>query len=369
VCLYNQFQSASDSLCTDTDGEPEKCGKRYADPNKMYEEMFTWLREDLDQAQNHSKWTVIFFHKPVATAGGKATRSTTDISVREIEYDSIVMRDTIENITNIYDIDLVLYGHNHFYERSYLVRCGIEELNDQGFSSSPSIVTDAYGAFEILDYGCVDGNNCDNPSDYNQISENYDHSMNKVAGANNGTVFVTCGASSKNDNWLKNDVYTAAQDFFNHPIMRIFSEPNTIGDITNGGRALNQKSHIGSLNFSVTNNELVGTYISKDGILLDEFTIVKNAPSFRRSKSTFKVYPNPFSQQSTIEYMLTNESAVTIFVSDITGKVVANLSNGEKQHIGSHQATFNAKGLSSGIYYSTLIAGEKVETQKMVIAK
>jgi len=87
------------------------------------------------------------------------------------------------------------------------------------------------------------------------------------------------------------------------------------------------------------------------------------------NQTTFKVFPNPFSQQCNIEYSLNTDAAVTLFVSDITGKVVATLTNGEQQNEGSHKAAFNAKGLSQGIYYCTLIAGEKVETQKMVITK
>jgi len=96
-------------------------------------------------------------------------------------------------------------------------------------------------------------------------------------------------------------------------------------------------------------------------------------PNLKQAKpvlnnTNFKVFPNPFSEQCNIEYTLDVDTEVTLLVSDITGKVVANLNNGENKNAGSHQAKFNAKGLSHGIYYCTLIAGDKVETQKMVIS-
>lgn len=85
--------------------------------------------------------------------------------------------------------------------------------------------------------------------------------------------------------------------------------------------------------------------------------------------STVKVYPNPFSQQSTVEFELYNNSEVSIFVSDITGKKLATLANAEQKSSGVHQVTFNAKGIAPGIYYCTLINGDQIETQKMVITK
>jgi len=85
--------------------------------------------------------------------------------------------------------------------------------------------------------------------------------------------------------------------------------------------------------------------------------------------STVKVYPNPFSQQSTVEFELHNDSEVSIFVSDITGKKLATLANSEQKTAGIHKVTFDAKGIAPGIYYCTLINGDKIETQKMVITK
>jgi len=96
--------------------------------------------------------------------------------------------------------------------------------------------------------------------------------------------------------------------------------------------------------------------------LLREENVVEQTLSIRN-------FPNPFTGETTIEFELDEQSIVSLMVVDVRGKVVATLLNETNTYKGSHQTTFNAKGLSHGIYYCTLIAGDKVETLKMVIAK
>lgn len=96
--------------------------------------------------------------------------------------------------------------------------------------------------------------------------------------------------------------------------------------------------------------------------LLREGNVVEQTLSIRN-------FPNPFTSETTIEFELSEQSIVSLMVVDVRGKVVATLLNEANTYKGSHQAIFNAKGLSQGIYYCTLIAGKKVATQKMVIAK
>lgn len=88
-----------------------------------------------------------------------------------------------------------------------------------------------------------------------------------------------------------------------------------------------------------------------------------------RSKFTFNIQPNPFNEQCTIVFDLMEDKAVTISVSDIMGKQITTLVNNEHQVAGKHYVNFNGSNLPAGIYYCTLIAGDQIETQKMVIAK
>ncbi len=111
---------------------------------------------------------------------------------------------------------------------------------------------------------------------------------------------------------------------------------------------------------------------SNDGVVF--FAKIEGCTQqFRERKlvlpSFFKIYPNPFSQQSTLEFELSNDTEVSIFISDITGKKLSTLADNQQKNAGKHQVTFNANGIAPGIYYCTLIAGDKIETQKMVITK
>jgi hypothetical protein len=59
---------------------------------------------------------------------------------------------------------------------------------------------------------------------------------------------------------------------------------------------------------------------------------------------------------------------VKLEVFDVLGKKVATLVN-ERQSAGTHNITFNASGLSSGVYFYRLQAGNFSSTQKMILIK
>jgi photosystem II stability/assembly factor-like uncharacterized protein len=79
-------------------------------------------------------------------------------------------------------------------------------------------------------------------------------------------------------------------------------------------------------------------------------------------------YPNPFNPSTAIRYQLSAVSDVRLEVFDMLGRKVSTLVN-ERQAAGSYQATFNAAGLASGIYFYKLQAGSFSETKKMMLVK
>ncbi|MFO7445436.1 MAG: T9SS type A sorting domain-containing protein [Ignavibacteriaceae bacterium] len=79
-------------------------------------------------------------------------------------------------------------------------------------------------------------------------------------------------------------------------------------------------------------------------------------------------YPNPFNPETYIEFQTAETGTITVKIYDVLGKEAATLVNEEKP-AGLYKIHFNAAGLSSGIYYYTLSAGEKVLTKKMVLIK
>jgi hypothetical protein len=93
-------------------------------------------------------------------------------------------------------------------------------------------------------------------------------------------------------------------------------------------------------------------------------------------------YPNPFNPTTTIRFSLTpflsqwervsrHESGrvrATLKVFDVLGREMATLADGELNP-GEHTVVFNAKDLSSGVYFYRLIAGRYFKTVKMMLMK
>lgn len=80
-------------------------------------------------------------------------------------------------------------------------------------------------------------------------------------------------------------------------------------------------------------------------------------------------YPNPFNPSTEIVYEVATPSQIRLTVFDVLGREVAVLVN-QKQNTGLYSATFEASGLSSGVYFYRLSSGSKIiETKKMMLLK
>ncbi|PWN07788.1 Ig-like domain-containing protein [Rhodohalobacter mucosus] len=80
------------------------------------------------------------------------------------------------------------------------------------------------------------------------------------------------------------------------------------------------------------------------------------------------VYPNPFNPTANIQYQLAENSDVLIEIFDMAGKRLLVLVDA-RQNRGSYTIPFTASGLSSGIYFVRLRAGNTVSTEKFTIIK
>ena len=79
-------------------------------------------------------------------------------------------------------------------------------------------------------------------------------------------------------------------------------------------------------------------------------------------------YPNPFNPSTIIRYSLSRGSFVSLKVLDILGRELRTLVN-EEQSTGGHELQFNAEGLSSGMYFYRLRAGNQTLTKKMLLVQ
>jgi hypothetical protein len=79
-------------------------------------------------------------------------------------------------------------------------------------------------------------------------------------------------------------------------------------------------------------------------------------------------YPNPFNPSTTIRIEIPVNDFVEMRVYDVTGKEVAGLVNKEL-NAGIYDVTFDASGLSAGVYFYTMRSSEFVLTKKMLYVK
>ena len=81
-------------------------------------------------------------------------------------------------------------------------------------------------------------------------------------------------------------------------------------------------------------------------------------------------FPNPFNPSTTIPFELDEPTEVSSAVYDIMGREVAVLSDMQPYNAGEHTLTFNANGLTSGIYLFRIELGTgESRTQKMTLIK
>jgi len=79
-------------------------------------------------------------------------------------------------------------------------------------------------------------------------------------------------------------------------------------------------------------------------------------------------YPNPFNPATNINFSLGKVSNVELTVYNVLGQKVATLVN-KRMPAGAYQVTWDASGMSSGLYFYTMKADNLKITRKMMIIK
>ena len=141
---------------------------------------------------------------------------------------------------------------------------------------------------------------------------------------------------------MYNSVFRAYRYAADHPALK--------------GRALSRIQTItGKTPEYVKPGDLLTDLGSQDTESPQEFTLLQN-------------YPNPFNPSTTIRYELPRASHVLLTVHDVLGREVATLVNAVEQP-GHKSVQWDASGVSSGIYFYRLTAGDFVGTKRLIVLR
>lgn len=80
---------------------------------------------------------------------------------------------------------------------------------------------------------------------------------------------------------------------------------------------------------------------------------------------TSSIFPNPFSNSVQLNYSVSQETHVTLTLTDLNGRIIAQPLNNKTHTPGFHQLTINTEHLPAGIYFCRLQVGQYFKTHKI----
>lgn len=208
-------------------------GTESPDNSRLYDTLgtqVTWMKKDL--AANTKPWVIVYWHHPPYTMGSHNSDSEAEL---------VKIRQKFIRILERYGVDLVLNGHSHDYERSYL-------LNNY------------FGAEPDFKIGLHTKSSSSGKNDSSSNSAPY---VTQTGAGNHGTVYVVSGSSGASG---------SIQSGYPH---------NALPFSFNDG---------GMFYLEVEGNRLDAKFIRKDGVIADKFTIMQNAAT--PAKTTTAIPPD-----------------------------------------------------------------------------
>ena len=185
--------------------------------------MLTWLQRDL--AANTRPWVIVFFHHPPYSKGSHDS---------DVEIELVEMREQALPILENFGVDLVLAGHSHAYERSYLI---------DGHYGDSGTFTEAMK--KASGSGRPDGSGAYRKPTY-------------AMAPREGAVYVVAGTSGK-----------VSGGTYDHPAM------------------YTAQPVLGSVVLDVAGNRLDANFLDSAGVRRDSFSIVKGETASPPSSTAF----------------------------------------------------------------------------------
>lgn len=78
------------------------------------------------------------------------------------------------------------------------------------------------------------------------------------------------------------------------------------------------------------------------------------------------VFPNPLTDYAILSYTLDEDSYIQVMVFDLNGRLIQTIADGERTR-GPHQELWEARGVSTGVYFVSINTPEGTSTKKVVV--
>jgi hypothetical protein len=278
------------------------------------------MRADL--AATERTWVIAYWHHPPYSKGSHDSDNDLDSDGKMGD-----MRRHVLPVLDSLGVDLVLTGHSHVYERSFLVKGHY----DSSSTLTPDMIVDGGTGRAAVD------------SVYRKPTLG--------PGPLEGPVYVVAGSASK-----------ATGGPLNHPIM------------------VESFNLFGSLVIDVDAWRLDARFLTNSGAFLDSSTIVKGVsvlaaddPPSPAGLSLRAASPNPARGESRFRVMIPEAGNVRLEVLDVTGRRVATVADGSFP-AGEHVVRWSgldraARRMSPGVYFAVLEWGGERRAIRVVLAR
>ncbi len=84
--------------------------------------------------------------------------------------------------------------------------------------------------------------------------------------------------------------------------------------------------------------------------------------------NSVNLFPNPANESTTVKFTLAENSAVTMNIYDMTGKLVQVVNNNDQMIAGDYSLQVETASLPPGVYFITLTSGELSVTRRLTVA-
>ena len=351
-------------------------GKENSGTTRLYDTtgaQVTWIKSDLNA--NTRPWVIAYWHHPPFTMGSHNSDTETEL---------VNMRQNFIRILERYGVDLVICGHSHDYERSYLLK------NYFGTEATFNAATHAVSTSSAKYNGTT--NSCP-----------YIVAPGKV---NHGTVYVVAGSAGASGGTQSGYPHNALPWSFNDGGMlylevegnrldaKFIRRTGVVSDqftiLKDAGRTTNLTINAGSStqltaswignyawNTGATTRSITvapasnTTYTVNDGsgCVSDVFNITINsgqkmltkAPGIKEQQTSFSLIPSFVKRGRVIRVKATNEDFREAAVVDINGRIM-------KTHRFSGSFNIATNELQKGIYFLRITDGDlKVYVQRFAV--